>query len=203
MGGGCLPNFGKSCSQTKLPRKRFSMTALFAGGFRARSAARRTTNLPQTKCVLSLFLLRTRPLLPAISTVDVHALWISQYIINLLESPLPSSVPGGLIVRDSLNGQPTGVFLDNAMALVLAVIPRWTDADRLVFLQATARRMLETGLTSVHDASLTIDDVEFFKKLDRGGKLPIRVYGMLYCEPINTYCGDEVEKYDGDRFTLR
>lgn len=63
--------------------------------------------------------------------------------------------------------------------------------------------MLDSGLTSVHDASLSLRDIEFFKKLDKEGRLPIRVYGMVSCEPLNTFCGDEVERYDGDRFVVR
>lgn len=63
--------------------------------------------------------------------------------------------------------------------------------------------MLTTGLTSVHDASLSLADIKFLTALDKEGKMPVRIYGMVYCEPINTFCGDEVERYDGDKFTLR
>lgn len=48
--------------------------------------------------------------------VDVHALWISTTLLTMLDD-LPSTVPGGLIVRTP-SGEPTGVFLDNAMSLV-------------------------------------------------------------------------------------
>ncbi|KAL8278996.1 hypothetical protein RQP46_008665 [Phenoliferia psychrophenolica] len=129
--------------------------------------------------------------------VDVHALWVSPAILTLM-GPLPDVVPGGSIVRTA-DGVATGVFLDNAMALVLAVVPPWTDADRIRFLTATARKMLDTGLTSVHDASLSLADIAFLKKIDQEGRLPIRIYGMVSCEPLNRFCGDEVERYDGDR----
>ncbi|ORY86060.1 amidohydrolase 3 [Leucosporidium creatinivorum] len=134
--------------------------------------------------------------------IDVHALWVSPAIITKLGSDLPATVPGGLIVRLP-SGEPSGIFVDNAMALVTAVIPPWTDEDRLRFLRTTARQMLDSGLTSVHDASLSLADIAFLRGLDQQGKLPIRIYGLVSCEPLNSYCGDEVERYDGDRFTLR
>ena len=31
----------------------------------------------------------------------------------------------------------------------------------------------------------------------------MRIYGMVGCRPINTYCGDKIKRYDGDRFVLR
>ncbi|SDA05261.1 BZ3501_MvSof-1269-A2-R1_Chr12-1g03245 [Microbotryum saponariae] len=133
--------------------------------------------------------------------VDVHAIWVSKTILDRMGS-LPEHVTGGLIVR-APDGSPTGIFLDNAMALVAAVIPPWTDEDRLRFLTSTAREMLNLGLTSVHDASLSLSDINFLRKIDQEGRLPIRIYGMVSCEPLNSYCGEKVTKYKGERFEVR
>ncbi|KAM0747777.1 hypothetical protein T439DRAFT_317218 [Meredithblackwellia eburnea MCA 4105] len=135
--------------------------------------------------------------------IDVHALWVSNSILSMIgELPPSYPTPGGLIVRKP-NGEPSGIFVDNAQTLVLAVVPPWTDADRLKYLTTTARAMLDSGLTSVHDASLTLEDIRFLKQIDQEGRLPIRIYGLVSCEPLNSYCGDQVERYDGDRFTVR
>ena len=40
--------------------------------------------------------------------VDVHAVWVSPKVLQLLE-PLPKTVEGGLIIRDD-SGRPTGWF---------------------------------------------------------------------------------------------
>ncbi|KDE05903.1 hypothetical protein MVLG_03716 [Microbotryum lychnidis-dioicae p1A1 Lamole] len=133
--------------------------------------------------------------------IDVHALWVSQTILDRMGS-LPEHVTGGLVVRAS-DGSPTGIFLDNAMALVAAIIPPWTDKDRLRFLTSTAREMLDLGLTSVHDASLSLSDINFLRKIDQEGRLPIRIYGMVSCEPLNSYCGEKVTKYKGEKFEVR
>jgi predicted amidohydrolase YtcJ len=49
----------------------------------------------------------------SLARIDVHAEWVSQAIIDELESRpggLPQEVDGGLIVRDE-HGKPTGVFV--------------------------------------------------------------------------------------------
>ncbi|KAK4048530.1 hypothetical protein OIV83_004698 [Microbotryomycetes sp. JL201] len=144
--------------------------------------------------------LRGRPIY--LKRIDVHALWVSQAIIDKIER-IPDKVDGGLVVRLP-NGKPSGVFVDNAMNLPLSVIPKWTDEQRLEYLRVTAKEMLQHGLTSVHDASLSIADVAFLRRLDESNQMPVRIYGLLACDPLNSYCGDQIEKYDQKRrFTIR
>jgi len=146
-------------------------------------------------------ILKNRPIV--LARVDVHAYWVSPTVLTLL-GDLPIEVPGGLIVRDEEDGsKPTGVFLDNAMDLVLKVIPPWTDNDRLDYLRATVQEMLKWGMTRVHDASSELADLEFFKKLDKRGLLPIRIYAMVACNPRDSFCGDGVERYDGKMLSIR
>jgi len=78
--------------------------------------------------------------------------------------PLPTSIPGGEIVRDPITGLPTGVFIDNAMNLVEAVRPSRTEAQTLGFLKKTMREGLKRGLVGVHDAGVPPEDVVFFQK---------------------------------------
>ncbi|GAA5844752.1 hypothetical protein JCM3766R1_005265 [Sporobolomyces carnicolor] len=146
--------------------------------------------------------LRGRPI--TLKRVDVHALWVSEAILDLLPASLPESIPGGFIIRRDV--KPTGVFLDNAMSLVTSVVPPWTDQRRLEYLRATSREMLKHGLTSVHDAALTLSDVAFLRKIDKDDMLPIRIWGMLSCEnPLNSFCGDDerAQIYEGNKFDLR
>ncbi|GAA5992955.1 hypothetical protein JCM5350_003058 [Sporobolomyces pararoseus] len=148
--------------------------------------------------------LKGRPI--TLKRIDVHALWISERILKLLPPSLPDSIPGGSIVRYPGSNAPTGVFLDNAMTLVNSVVPPWNDQRRLEYLKATSRQMLKHGLTSVHDAALTLSDVDFLKKVDEEDMLPIRIWGMLSCEnPLNSFCGDDKrsEIYEGNKFNLR
>jgi len=44
-----------------------------------------------------------------LSRIDVHALWVSQAVLDTM-GELPAQVDGGHIVRDA-EGRPTGIFV--------------------------------------------------------------------------------------------
>ncbi|KAJ7496987.1 amidohydrolase family-domain-containing protein [Mycena latifolia] len=113
-------------------------------------------------------LLRGRPIL--LFRVDVHAAWVSE---RQLMEPLPpdSEVEGGSIIRDA-SGEPTGIFVDNAMTLIPS--PPWTPEQYVDFFKTAVTEALKFGLTSIHDAATDPDAVKFFK----GFVIPIRLYLM-------------------------
>lgn len=117
--------------------------------------------------------------------VDVHALWVSKPVIDLLQErdalpPAGTEISGGLIVRD-VQGQPTGVFVDKAMDLVYAALPAWSNDQRLAYLAAASERLLSQGITSVGDAATSLESVAFLSSQDAQDGLPLRVYAMLEC----------------------
>lgn len=135
------------------------------GGFP--SAVRGITFRPPSPVALTLFLyfiqsdLASRPLLSnlpiSLSRVDGHALWVSPRALELTLKSLPDQkwpadgeVVGGEIRRGD-DGQPTGVFIDNAMDLVAA--PQPTDEQMEEWAKLAMKDALAVGLTSVHDAS--------------------------------------------------
>jgi len=46
-----------------------------------------------------------------LSRIDVHALWVSQAVLDAM-GELPAQVDGGHIVRD-VEGRPTGIFVSS------------------------------------------------------------------------------------------
>ncbi|HEX7154893.1 MAG TPA: amidohydrolase [Thermoanaerobaculia bacterium] len=85
---------------------------------------------------------------------------------------------GGKIVRDA-NGNPTGVFIDTAMALVERNIPPVTYEQTKARVLAAANRIAELGLTEMHDAGAGEDTIRAVKELIDEKRFPIRVYLML------------------------
>ncbi|EED78577.1 predicted protein [Postia placenta Mad-698-R] len=138
-------------------------------------------------------LLSNRPL--ALSRVDGHALWVSSRALDIAQAkipggewPAPGDVEGGEIVRDA-SGDPTGVLLDTAMALI--PLPPPTPQLMREHAERAMKDALAVGLTSVHDAAVNSEMIKVFKSLADGGQMPIRVYAM----------GNEEEpKYWGGRF---
>lgn len=76
------------------------------------------------------------------------------------ETPSP---PGGLIVKDSVTGEPTGVLKDNAMDRIFAVIPPPTPVEADSALARAMRHAAALGVTHVH-AMGDWDDFAVFRR---------------------------------------
>lgn len=59
-------------------------------------------------------------------------------------------LPGGVIERDA-GGNPTGIFVDAAKALIERVIPAATEAQLVTYLRAAQAHAAQNGITSVQD----------------------------------------------------
>jgi predicted amidohydrolase YtcJ len=85
---------------------------------------------------------------------------------------------GGRILRDE-KGEPTGVFIDNAMNLVDRAIPPPSQRWRERGIKAALARLSELGLTGVHDMGVPPDALSVLEKLASHGELPLRIYAVL------------------------
>jgi len=115
--------------------------------------------------------------------VDGHALWASSAAIGLAGVTRETKDPaGGKILRDA-RGEPTGVFVDNAMDLIESKIPAVTPAVRERQIRAAAAYAVARGITAVHE--MGIDDVtaEVYRRLASAGELPLRVTAYLSANP--------------------
>ncbi|MGQ9560760.1 MAG: amidohydrolase [Candidatus Oleimicrobiaceae bacterium] len=86
-------------------------------------------------------------------------------------------VEGGTIVRDQ-HGKPTGIFKDNAMALIDRVVPEPERAQKERALQAAMDYVASQGVTSVHHMG-SWDDVQLFATARAAGKLTTRIYAAV------------------------
>ncbi|HET9315763.1 MAG TPA: amidohydrolase, partial [Vicinamibacteria bacterium] len=117
-------------------------------------------------------------------------------------TPDPS---GGRIIRDAA-GAPAGVFVDAAQALVSSKVPPPAREVRKRRLAKGLAAAAAVGLTSVHDAGVTVDTVDLYKELLKEDALPVRVYVMLRgpAEFLEKAAGLQPEVGLGDgRLTVR
>lgn len=100
-------------------------------------------------------------------------------------------VSGGEIVRDA-KGRPTGVFKDNAMALIDRAAPPTSQGERLEAAVAAMAYLNAQGVTAVHDMG-TWRDLEIFRLAHKQGLLNVRVYA---CTPLGQWekLADEVKR---------
>ena len=85
---------------------------------------------------------------------------------------------GGQIVRDAA-GQPTGVFVDTAAALIERHIPKPSDNEVKRALGAAMHELAALGMTGVHDAGIDASQYRSYQELGSAGELPIRIYAMF------------------------
>jgi hypothetical protein len=117
--------------------------------------------------------------------IDGHAGWANSKAMELAGVTLKTKTPsGGDIIRDE-SGQPTGIFIDNAMRLILDKIAAPTKAENKMALLKAMNSLASLGLTSVHDAGIDEDNLKLYKEISAENNMPIRINAMLYLPTPN------------------
>lgn len=136
--------------------------------------------------------------------IDGHAGWANSRALQLagIDDDTPDPL-GGKIIRDD-NGSATGTLVDNAMALVDAKIPELSKKDyRQAFLAAFSE-FTSLGLTSVHDAGISIDEAEVYMSMADNDEMPMRIYAMMWQAGANLDAiGKPITGYGRDRLDIR
>ena len=117
---------------------------------------------------------------PVILTrIDGHATLVNAEAMRLAGLDANTSAPdGGRIVRDA-EGLPTGVLIDRASGLVTLKIPAPSKDDKLRAIRRAIRHCTSLGITTVHDAGVSREDIELYKELIDFQRFKFRVYAML------------------------
>jgi len=92
------------------------------------------------------------------------------------------SPSGGGIDKDTKTGEPTGILRENAMDLILKIIPK---PDEKKFMKACAlacQKAAKAGLTGVHWIIDSPTEISVIQKLRAQNELPLRVYILIPVE---------------------
>ncbi len=128
----------------------------------------------------------TRPM--CIMDVDLHSAWVNSKTLDILgitkDTPDPE---GGVIQRDPITGEPTGLLIEYAAynpALSLMPAPPLDEYKTgLLWLQD---QLNAKGITSVHDAWGELEDPIYYRAYDelaKAGKLSVRYRISCYIDP--------------------
>ncbi|HKQ58425.1 MAG TPA: amidohydrolase, partial [Candidatus Eisenbacteria bacterium] len=113
-----------------------------------------------------------------LTRIDGHAALVNARALELAHITRETRDPqGGSILRDAA-GEPTGVLVDSAAALVNGIIPAITQAERERRLLLAMQECARLGLTMVHDAGITEADWAAYRTLLARRSFPIRIYAM-------------------------
>jgi predicted amidohydrolase YtcJ len=111
--------------------------------------------------------------------IDGHSIWVnSRALAAASVTRSTRDPPGGKLLRDP-SGEPTGILVDHATALVRDIVPPVTAERAERRLRAALDQYVRWGLTSVHDAGVDRETLALYRKLLGEGALPIRVYAMV------------------------
>jgi predicted amidohydrolase YtcJ len=111
--------------------------------------------------------------------VDGHAIWVNHRAMEVCGITRATKDPrGGRIERDK-NGEPTGVFVDEATKLVETRVPAPSAQELDGRLARAIAECNQFGLTGVHDAGTTRDVFASLERLGAAGKLTLNIYSMI------------------------
>ena len=140
--------------------------------------------------------------------IDGHAAWANTAAIRkanpaLLTEQIPDP-EGGHIVRDA-EGRPTGVFIDEAMALIARHIPPPSEAELEEALHRAVAEANRFGLTGVHDAGVSLKTIQRYRRAVDDGTLTLRLYVMVdgLEEAFDYFCEHGPLLDYGGRLTVR
>jgi predicted amidohydrolase YtcJ len=120
---------------------------------------------------------------------DGHSIWVNSKALALahITRQTPDVREGatvvGIIVRDPVTGEPTGVLKEQAARLVRNVIPAPTREEQLQALRAGLKEANRHGLTSVVNASGSLEEMDLYAELRRRGELTVRMKTALMMGP--------------------
>jgi len=112
-----------------------------------------------------------------LSRIDGHALMANKKAITTSMIPMDTIIKGGYI--EKIEGEFTGLFIDNAMDLIMNNIPEPTQQNKKIALLKAQQKCISLGLTTVDIAGLNRSDIELIDKLQKTDELKIKVYAML------------------------
>ncbi|CAG8491597.1 13015_t:CDS:10 [Funneliformis caledonium] len=139
----------------------------------------------------------------SLSRIDGHVMLVNKNILVKIEE---KTVDGGEIGKDKETGELTGIFVDNAMQLITKIMPSPSEQTLLQQLRLAIYRMHSFGLIGVHDASVSLDKLKFYKRIinEQSEDFNIRYYAMVEVPNNNYIDGIEIVEGLGDgRLTVR
>jgi predicted amidohydrolase YtcJ len=89
------------------------------------------------------------------------------------------SPEGGIVMKDRVTGEPTGVLKDAAVATVERLVPLPTRAEKLAALRIAIAEAHKLGVTSVHSVTRGEEELDLLSEIRKQGDLSVRVYGSI------------------------
>jgi len=115
--------------------------------------------------------------------IDGHAALANQMALDLAGFTIDTKIEGGIV--EVINGELTGVLMDNAFDVINKIVPDWGIDQKKEFLKKAEYKLFEQGLTSINDAGVDEVNRDLFIDMYENNELSINSYMMLFPEGDN------------------
>jgi predicted amidohydrolase YtcJ len=116
--------------------------------------------------------------------VDGHAAWANTAAIKAAGVTAKTASPAGGRIEKAANGEPAGVFVDAAMALVAKALPTPSPRDRNAAFLEAQKILLSQGVTATADMGTSLDDWMTYRFM--GDRQLLRIRIMSYANSVDT-----------------
>lgn len=115
----------------------------------------------------------------ALTRIDGHAILANAAAMKAAGVTAATKDPAGGRLERTASGEPTGVFVDNAMSLINRVVPAPTKEDIRQATLAAIKESQRYGLIGIHDAGESREVIDVFEEMAKGGEFGLRGYIMV------------------------
>jgi len=145
-----------------------------------------------------------------LTRIDGHAGWANSAAMEAAAAKSGRDLTGewqpegGRIVREA-GGAATGIFVDGAMPLVESALPSMDAADTERALALGMEMAVEHGLTGVHDAGVSLEQLRAYQALADRGEMPLRIHAMADgdSDALAWLCANGTYMHPGGRLQMR
>jgi predicted amidohydrolase YtcJ len=114
-----------------------------------------------------------------LTRVDGHAGLANAAAMRAAGVSATSVDPSGGRIERAATREPTGLFIDNAKALVEGAIPEMSREDTRKAIAAAIAESHRWGLVGVHDAGESRATIDLLEEMAKAGQIPFRLYVMI------------------------
>jgi len=115
---------------------------------------------------------------------DGHAGWANTAAMKAAGITAKTVSPPGGRIEKLPNGQPSGVFVDAAMDLIVSRMPKPIPRDRNAAFLKAQEALLSAGITATADMGTTTEDWLTYRRMADQGLLRVRI--MSYASGVDT-----------------
>lgn len=137
---------------------------------------------------------------------SLNAVWVNSRLLRTLKIDKNTKSPENGEIEKDENGEPTGLFYDEAVNLIKDNIPGLLKNEMMKQVEKGVAEIVKYGITEVHDKTIGKEGLEIFRELIDGNRFPLKVYAVLSGEDSSTvenYFSKGAEIGYKDKLTIR